>query len=650
MAKSSAFDIKLSEAKRNDLADELCREVYDAFNARQAVIGDGGLIDYMDWYYEQGRSNPSDRPFPGAADLTSTFITQSVDAMRSRLCKTVFGVEPFCTVDGQGDAAANAPMVEAFHEWQIEEEGLKAELAKCIHGGLLEDCYILEVRERIETRKQVETLDVAIQTTEDGGPILNEDGSPALQMDGDEPVPAQPGQPAANVKRTYTKTRRLGPEFDAISMKDFVFLPNHAKNRRQLWGYAKRFTLRTPELQERAADGVYDAKAVKLIGEQGDREDGTPSPVADIAPQQGPSAEHELIEVSLKRDLDEDGREEWYVVTLSLKHRVLLRCVIDTFVMKVGKSRCVPFVPLPRRNSVYGYIYAEKMLTLAEEDTAVRNMAADRSALATNAPIKRIAGALWDPNTQPFGVGAVIDVRDMNEVQPFEVPDVPPSIVESRRDLETQRERVSGLSDVAVIGTQARQSNTLGQDQMISAASAVRVEELLGPLQTFIADVMELRHAIWEMALDGNEKGLEAPASVVNRLQDQQAFTGRFTPQMLKGQYRFKPYGSVETANPQRQMQYFNEGLKFLASLGQMFPQLPMVMASNPEILKTILQEWARVYKVRNPQVFLNALQMQPPGMMPQAGGMDAAGGQPSQAMPPGMEGLMAMLGGASVQ
>jgi hypothetical protein len=138
-------------------------DITNAFDARASVIGDGGLIDLADFFYEQGRSDPKDRPFVGAADLTSYFIYEKVSALRARLMKAVFGVRPFCFVEGWGEDAKKAPYVEEFHDWQVRKGDLPLELYKTVHGALLEDGYILEVSERIETRRIVEELDVALE-------------------------------------------------------------------------------------------------------------------------------------------------------------------------------------------------------------------------------------------------------------------------------------------------------------------------------------------------------------------------------------------------------------------------------------------------------------------------------------------------------
>jgi hypothetical protein len=571
--------------------------------------------------------------------------------MKARLMQAVFRAEPFCIVDGWGQDAKKAAAVEAFHEWQVGEEGLEDELGKVVLGALIEDCYILEVRERIETRRLTETIDVALALNPEDGTPLFQNGEPVLQKDEEgEPIEAQQGQPAAKVERTYTKAKRLGPEYDCISMKDFVYLPGHAKNQRQVYGYAYRLWSRVAEIEEKAQDGIYDKDAIALLGDNSDREDSaTVAPNAEIAPQYGPAREKELWQLSIKRDLDGDGREEWYLATIGMKAGpVILRLKLDKFVMKVGRPRCVPFVLYPRRNSVYGYAYAgDKLLTLAEEHTALRNMTADRSALATNAPMTVLQGSAYNPDEQPFGVGSVINVRSHEEIKQLTVVDVPQSVIFLMRDILQAKERVGGLADVGVIGSGDRQSNTLGQDKMVAQASSVRVDEPLGYFQRAIAEVMKLRHAIWVETLEADSKGLEAPAEVVERLAlgGAEIQNGRFTAEMLKGKFRFKPYGSVDTADAGSRMAYFNKGLEGLGHIAQMFPQVQQIFL-NPEVAVRTVQEWARVYKVRDVNVFLKALQPPQQPMIPDASGMNT--GDPMQQEQPGSDPLAQLM--ASLQ
>lgn len=650
-----AFDVTLSDDQKKTYADEWCREIEDAFAARADVIGQGGKVDYLHWFYEQGRSrDSSDTKFRDRADLTSYLITSSVDALRARFLRAITSADPICTVDGFGKDASKAPAVEAFMDWQAHETGLLDELSKLAHSALLSDLGVIEVRERIETKRTTEELDVALELDElTGGPIIDaEAGQPKLKIDpetGDYQI-AQDDQPAARVRRTITRTKRLGPEYDVIPLRDFVYLPGHARNLRQVWGYAKRFHERMPDIREKVADGIYDGAAVERLGAQSDRDgQAIPPTVNSVVPQLGDAVEKELFELTLKRDLDGDGREEWYVATVSLQFRELLRLKVDTFTNKVGRPRVVPFVPCPREDSVYGYIYAEKLVTLAEEHTALRNSTTDRSNLAANAPIKRLRGAVWDPDLEPFGVGATITVADMNEVQQMQVQDAPQSSIFLMRDILQANERVGGLSDVAVIGTGGRESNTLGQDQMVAAASNVRVEEMLGPFRRALSHIYALSHAVWVDSLEADRQGLEAPAGLSDALQvnDVELANGRFLASQIAGRFQFKPYGSDETADLNRQQMSFNQGLQSLAGMAKVFTPLAMIF-QNPDVAKAILEEWARVNRVRNKTVFLRALRP-PMAGLPAAGGMSP--GAPMAApegagMPPGLAGLLAQASG----
>ncbi|MGH8678526.1 MAG: hypothetical protein ACREUQ_09275, partial [Burkholderiales bacterium] len=619
---TTPFDVTLTPAARAILTDEWCTAIDDALDARASMIADGGTIDYLDWFYEQGKSAAKDLPFPGAADLPSYIITENVDTMHAQLLQAVFGVKPFAFVEGWGSSATRAPVVEAFIDWKVRKGTLRAVLDQAVLGALLEDCYILEVRERLETRRIVETIDVALVTSPQGGAIFGADGTPQMQMGEDgEPVRAQPGEPAVTIERSSIKTKHLGPGYDAISMKDFVYLPGHARTMEQVWGYAYRFWDRLPTIQEKGDDRLYDRAAILELGEQSDREEySVPRPVDAIPAAQGAAAEKELWQLSIKRDLDEDGREEWYVATLSRKHRTMLRLKLDTFVMQVGRPRCVPIVLFPRRNSVYGYSYAgDKLLTLAEEHTSLRNMKADRGALATNAPFKIRTGALWNPDTQPIGIGRGIPVRSMDEIEMLQIPDVPNSIVEQERAILQAKERVGMLADAAV-GVLSTERRTLGENRLVSGGSSVRVRAIIGRLHEAIAAILELTLAHWVEALKADAHGLDAPLAVQQALEGRGMGLpdGRFTADQLTGEFSFEPYGSVESADPQRRQQNFNGGMTALANLAQVFPGLLPVL-QNPEAAKAVLEEWLRVHDVRDREPFLQAFAQpmaMPPGLV----------------------------------
>jgi len=640
--KKDPFDVTLTEQQETDLIHRLGDATEEAFSARNSIIGDGGDLDYYQWYYEQGQTSPKALRWPGAADLTSFLITESVDAMRARMVKTIF-VEPFYIVEGWGQSADKAPFVEEFHQWKVEEERLQGWIAKVIHTSLIEGTGILEATERAEKRKQRSQEDVALQTDEQGSPMLDDKLELMLQRDETGDFVQQSGPGSASVVVDRWKTIKQGPQYRLVDLRDFVFLPGHARDESEVWGRVKRFYRRLPEIQARAKEGIY--RNVDKLSEVSDRS-GTQFEMRDgqqIAPQVGNAIEKELFEAQVLLDLDEDGIEEYYIVTYSIQHRQILRCVHDD----IGLPRYLSFTPFPRSDSVYGYSYVQKLITLAEEHTALRNMIADRSALATNAPILRVQGALWDPTEQRFGVGAVIDVRDKNELTAMQIPDVPASVIQREQAILQAKERVSGQNDVA-LGSTPEVGRTLGEIQIRTEQSFVRMDEAIRNVQETMEDLGQIRHVLWVRALEADPAGgIEPPKGFIQSLalRDQTMPGDLITADQLKGTFRFKPRGSTDAADLNREQQNYNAWLQTMAHLAQLFPPV-MALFSRPEAVRALIEQGLRVNRVRDRQAFLppvgqvkTMLQPPMPGLGMPPGMPGAAPGLPP-GLPPGMPAL----------
>src|SRR4029434_8337573 len=97
--------------------------------------------------------------------------------------------------------------------------------------------------------------------------------------------------------------------------------------------------------------------------------------------------------------------------------------------------------------------------------------------------------------------GAVIDVNDPNEVQAMIVQDVPGSVVGRENGVLNAAERISGLNDTA-LGQVSAANTTLGEVQMVSAASAVRVDECVYNLGEVLSDLFIVRHTLWMRAAE----------------------------------------------------------------------------------------------------------------------------------------------------
>lgn len=644
------FTIKLDADEELQFTSWLVDEIQAAYDARSSIIGPGGEIDYFHWLYEQGRSPQGSAKWQGAADLGSYIPTEKVDALRARIVRTIL-TEPIWTVEGWGQDASRAPFVEEFHQWKAEDERLQAYLTKAIHNALIEQTGILEVIDRHDCRLVTKTQQVAAKLSELGAVLLNDKNEPDVDMDADgKPKPAQEGQPSVEAQIASYETIRRGPGYRVVSLRDFLFLPGHAADKSEVFGYAKRFWKRMPELDALQIKGVYTN--VDKLSRESDRESASPNlerQGQQIAEQRDRTAEKELWEVLVLHDLDEDGIEEWYIATVSLQHRVLLRLQKDD----LGLPRYIDLTPFPRADSVYGYSFVGKLASIAEEHAARRNMVADRSTLATNAPIMRVHGALWQPLEQPWGPGVVIDVRDVREIQPMTVNDVPASAMNLLNEPLQAAERIAGLNDISTAAT-STEDKTLGEVRLQTTAAEIRIDEGVKLIQESLETLFLVRNELWQRTLAEQTGGMEPPESVIRSLEarglkDETAFDGKFTADLLRGNFRGKPRGSVETADRGRLLAMFNGSIRALAEMAKFNPLFGMIL-QHPGVAKAILEQWARLYSVSDRQVFMQAAQdvvkrMQEQARMQQQQQQMMGGGPPQGQLPPGPpEGVDAMM------
>jgi len=668
--RTTPFDVKLKADEKAELVTFLCDEISGAQNAR----GDrtDADLDYAYTIYEQGRTRTSKlEPYVSGADLTSYIGTQYVDALTARAVRTIFA-EPIWVVEGVGPSADRAPLVEEFHQWKAESERLQVHFARAVRMALIEGRSALEVYEGSQLRKVRKTMRVLAETEPDpvtGQQLVRygDDQEPLLQRDDFgsyvEADEDNPDQAVAEVVVEAWDRVRTGPQCRVLSNRDFLILPGHATQREDMWGWGKRFTRRIPELEERVKQDVYDPKAVDALGTSSDMDGSNPigGRPAEIAPQDTPATtEKELWDVTFLKDLDGDGFEEWYIATVSAQHRQLLRLKRDD----LDQQRFVLLVPLTRAETeLNGYsVILDKLGTIIEEHTARRNTFADRSDLAASAPIKRLVGSAWVPEEQPWGPRAIIDVNNMAEVEVMQFSDVPQSQHYLLGESIEAAERTLGLNDTSQ-GITPQQDRTLGEVRMVAGYSEIRIEEILMNLREALEDLFQVRHAMYVRLLEEQgDKGESAPKDVLvgleRRLNESDVtFDGTFTAEMLRGNFRGKPRGSVESADLNVMRSDFNQFLQGLAQISQVNPMIQQ-MLSTPKAAQALLEQALRVHRFPDRQAILgSAMEMaqqqppmmpgqvpgQAPGMPGQAPGMPAQGmlppGQPPAGMAPGQEG-----------
>jgi hypothetical protein len=576
--------------------------------------------------YEQARTRKSaNSPWPNAADLTSYLASEKVDALHARILRTIWS-DPVFTVEGFGEAADRAPFVEEFHQWKVEEERLQKVLDKLMLCALVEPRGLLEVAEGTEMRVSRKTITAKIQTDPaSGGLVFGEDGKPLLERDpqtGDF-VEAGPQDIGATTVIDQTDRVRTGPVYRVLPYRDSIILPGHAREEAEIWAYGKRFWRRYVEIQ-RLAGTLYDQDAVDRMSKNDDRI--TNESLARSGTAITPSdevAQKELWELLVLLDLEllfsrrglpvpralKGQGERWFLVTLHPPSTQVLRLQYDD----LERSRFVPVILFPRPDRcTEGFSFVgHKLLTIVEEHTAVRNMRADREALVNSAPLKRRVGALWDPFEQPFGPGAVIDVLAMDEVEALVIPPITPSLIEWEQNTERTAERVSGINDISS-GQIASQSRTLGEIQMATTSSEIRMDLIRQRLNEPLEDLAQIRHAIWKRTLAARPDGEAAPVTLVQNLEGRGVSIDKWLPDqkitaaLLDGAFKFKPHGSVETADINKQQQNLVQFLQFLPVFLQMFPAMA-AQFQQPAAARSFLRWVLHAFRVPNINTILGS-------------------------------------------
>jgi hypothetical protein len=476
----------------------------------------------------------------------------------------------------------------------------------------------------------------------DGAPIMGEDNQPELEQD-DNGVyaEAEGDEPSADVDVDSVEPVRLGPDYDVIPFLDFLTLPGHARHRKQVWGYAKRFWRRVPELEAKVGMGMYDKAAVTAIGTDNERQtlsDEAPS-IQTVPVQDGPTAQKELYELQVLVDCDGKG-ERWYRATVSKDRHQLLRLKVDD-----RTTRYVQFIPFPKPGSAgRGYsLITNKMITVIEEDTAIRNLRADRAALKSSQPVLRQMNALWDPFEQPMGPGRVLDVRDKNEISMLQgIEDVPPSVMLWKQDVRTDGDRLMGTNDVA-LGQDTSEQKTLGEVQLRAGYSEVRMNVVLKRLSEPMEEVFLVRHEIWKRALRTREKLPKSRALTIGKMADGieisgLASDGTVTAALLDGIFWGKPKGSVETSDLNRIRQDTIGLLQALPAVMQINPQVGMLFQTIPAA-KSLVKQILRVFRWQDVQSIIG----------PESGGvfdqMEAQQAMQQAMSDPRMQAMHALMG-----
>ena len=249
----------------------------------------------------------------------------------------------------------------------------------------------------------------------------------------------------------------------------------------------------------------------------------------------------------------------------------------------------------------------------------------------------------------------------MREIEPIQIPDMNAAAIEREHEILQASERVAGINDVA-LGVVPQESRTLGEVNLVAEQSFVRMEEVIKNLQEPLEELGALRHIIWQRALAESPESIEMPQGVLVGLETRGVpIEGlpqerQMLQQAMAQNYRFKPRGSVETADVRAQRSDFVQFLQVIPQLTTFWPAIGVMLGQNLQAARAVIEQALRLFRFPDRQAILGsdaqaALQQammpqQPMGMPGQPGdartacdaGSAGRSGGPAAQAPPGFQ------------
>lgn len=441
--------------------DELVKKLkyeYDTFKSAVAPLHQ--KLDKWSKVYEAVKKGSKTWPWPGASNYVVPLAMATIDSIHARIMKSVFEVDPIWL------ASARTP--------EASEATKKAEW------------YLDYWADTMRLRQVIDS--VALNMLIDGVGILKTDWARDTR-----PIPTTmtpDGQPTPSQVVEYD-----GPRGYAVPLKDFVLIPADAPTIDDAVYVGHRVFLTRGKLQQRRDRGLYfnvnrlleksDSPAV-----QRPRHPSGLLATTDGGGQYPETDQYEIVELYGPYEFT-PGNPQPALFTLSVEHSILLR--IEPYPYKYGRSPYTDFSIFPRSNFFWARSMAEMLESPQEELTALHNMRGDSIARRIAPPLLRRMGSRWDPETQPWKPGQVIDVNDPAEISELQLSEVPSSLFAHEQDIMAFTERMTGMSDVFM----GRVSSPY---QTATATTAARTEGLVRmdiSISRFQESMQRLAWVLW---------------------------------------------------------------------------------------------------------------------------------------------------------
>ena len=479
------LNVTLSEYDMQKLAHRIWWEInrYDAYVTTRR----GNCEQYRrDWEaFPTGRSSR----WKGSADIPAPLTRTYCNAHTTRLNQQIINtVPPFTAVAKTPRGLDYAPDIEEAltskledADWEIIADEVHSELPIVGNVGL-----------RLTYEQEFTHSPVHKWEFDDSRySLLLEAGQDPLESYYECIKKDEDGQPIAYLEWDDIPTYS-GIRFKVIPWEDFVIMPVTIRDPEQCYGIGERVMIRGEELIQGVEEGKYIKEAVDKILtmqsqpfsrdriERYDVQGIIPTSTGNMGGMGERNPEYEdfyCYELCWKIDANNDGKMEWCIVTIHYHSKTIIR--LQYLPYEHGQPYYHLFRYIPRVRELFGMAVSELIATYQDGATAVLNQLIDHQDLALNlfGNFFYDSTSGFDPNKFELQLGKPIRVDSIDGIRPIDIQPMPQEAYQVYQLFKEICDLLTSTSN-PTLGKVSETSKTLGEVQLVAAASGMQFEEV----------------------------------------------------------------------------------------------------------------------------------------------------------------------------
>ena len=547
--------LDLKKDKRDEIAQYLATEIQLAIDSRATL--DQDLEVYND-LYEMKLPLEKRWPWENSSNVFYPLTQDKVDSLTARIAYSILKQDPIFIFKGvNAEAEKYAPLLESYYASKARRLGYRKLLKQAIQLSVRDGTSFVEVNRKREMEESVQFG-------------YNETGELTLRR-----------TPVVTFEDDVLEIHRL---------KDVYLIPAYSDSLENTFGIARRFWLRPDEAKNEVHSKRFYPDVVKdptvgiadKLGYVGSGSEDTTSGKISIIEHEDPNiGPWECFSVLIRYDIDNDGYLEWCRFLVSHTNRTLLSA--EEYPYRHKKLNLISFTPIPRAKSPYGISLVGRLENIQREMNADRNQRRDALSLVIMPPLKRTANSPTKLDNKPWGPGQIYDVHTMDDMQPIQIQDIPPSAFVEENSMINMADKLSFTPTFPI------QKETTAREVSATQGDAVLKFDLV------MEDIMESMAEIGRQLFWLDQQYLEANGYQFTAEENGKFVTLTVPPEAFKQDYDIQANGNFVTFDKERRRQDFLLLYDLLLRSPLLMgipPQIPPNFQGIYNLTRRLLQEW----------------------------------------------------------